>query len=245
MSKVQFIDSDFFHQGLAAIAENRQAVQRLIDPNTGRPFRYHNVTHTFEDVMPVYEVITDYGIQEGLIYPEEKHEGRIAISGHDRDYTTGDFGNNEARSAKDNIDMLNRTEYNKFNGDRASYVGELIICTSVVIDDGRIIQQVKEGDYISEAIDDADLSSFGREFPIYLDRAIRYLLETIELVDDPEERIEECIKFFESNVKILESHRWHRAESGLILPHTLENRDILQDKLKHGRAELVQFALAT
>jgi len=187
------------------------------------PRRYHNKKHT-QDVIDASVKIAQLALKKGKIKPSDIPLIQIAASFHDIEQDLGS-GLNEQESARKAEEQMRKEG---FSDEEIEKVREMIMATRVSYDEGTMRQFATEC-YLTQIITDADLSSLGKPYALYWDRA-RRLLEETKGTNNPSE--EDITVFMQGQIAFLQNHRFYTEEARVLFPHKKDNIRTTQRNLK-------------
>lgn len=188
------------------------------------PKAYHNRTHS-EEVLSATRDIAELALKTGRISSSDIFLAEIAASFHDIEQGLGG-GQNENESAKLAEEAMRKAGI--FNGEDIQKVRRMILATTVHFE-GAVMEQSATGEYLTQIVADADLSSLGQKPTFYWDRAER-LLKEIRGTDNPAR--EDEVAFTKRQLILLENHQFYTEEARGLFTHKRENIEFTQQHLE-------------
>jgi len=179
------------------------------------PKKYHNRPHS-EEVLDAARKIAERFLKEGKISEKDIPLVEIAASFHDIEQDLG-AGQNEIESARLAEEAMR--EAGIFSEEDIVKVRDMILVT-IVSFEGGVMRQSAVEEYLTRIIADADLSSLGKSFEQYWERALA-LLQEIQGTDIPSKEAETA--FTERQVGLLTNHRFYTEEAEVLFPNQKEN----------------------
>lgn len=175
---------------------------------------YHNLEYTIE-VVKAAELIAELALRDGRIEDGDIPIIKIAAGFHDIEQNLG-AGVNEEVSAAMAAERMK--ESGVFGSEEVHRVVSMIRATKTSWSEEGMMQSVT-GDYLTQIIADADLSSLGR-VEGYKERALRLMCE-ISGSSNPSD--EQKARFVDSQRLLLSTHEFYTEEARKLFPHQKEN----------------------
>ena len=219
----RFTSADPFEKAAWELADEALViVDAKFGPQGSQPKGYHNLEHSRDDVVDGVVEIADLALSRDKITLKDKTFLIIGAGFHDVTQELGS-GMNEWSSAKTARSAMRKKAI--FDSGDEDTVDRIIMATRVEFKDGVMRQLVPKGDFLAELLADADLSSLGRPWETYWERATGLFTELLEGKDPT---MQDKISFIETQVTLLTNHEFYTEEARECFPHQAENLESVQ-----------------
>lgn len=196
-------------------------VSQNYDFNGLSPRAYHNSAHTQSVVDAVKLVANSASVDE-----HDRLLLLIAASFHDYIHLGDANPDNEHHSAEQA--MIKMREYTIFDDSDISRVKAMILSTKCTSKYPMLVQSPSEYDVCAKILCDADLSSFGEPYNVFIKSADRYFEE---LYPNSSKNHEEYRKYLLAEIVILNNHRFWTTAATDLFPNTKSNARTLNNLL--------------
>jgi predicted metal-dependent HD superfamily phosphohydrolase len=184
-------------------------------PRGESPLDYHNRSHS-ENVLSAITAIAEELIKEHHLQPQKLIIARISAAGHD--LIQGQQGGaNERESGREAAELM--TKSGGFSEKEIEEVQEVINATVVKIENYKIIYSPGDN-LLSQALADADLSTFGMPPSLFWESALNHAKEYYKKKRLNPEELQEYIKY---EIELLKNHHFYTNAAERLFPHKQAN----------------------